>query len=44
MIGYLTERVPVMICPRSVYTPTQPIGIREVLAYLTAALTEWSRC
>jgi len=39
MIRYLTERVPVMICPRWVYTKTQPIGIREVLAYLTAVLT-----
>jgi uncharacterized protein YbjT (DUF2867 family)/uncharacterized protein YndB with AHSA1/START domain len=38
MIRYLTERVPVMICPRWVYTRTQPIGIREVLEYLTAAL------
>lgn len=39
MIRYLTERVPVMICPRWVYTRTQPIGIREVLEYLMAALT-----
>jgi len=39
MIRYLTERVPVMICPRWVYTRTQPIGIREVLEYLTAALS-----
>ena len=38
MIRYLTERVPVMICPRWVYTRTQPIGIREVLEYLTATL------
>lgn len=38
MIRYLTERVPVMICPRWVYTKTQPIGIREVLEYLTKAL------
>jgi uncharacterized protein YbjT (DUF2867 family) len=38
MIRYLTERVPVMICPKWVYTPTQPVGIREVLEYLTAAL------
>jgi uncharacterized protein YbjT (DUF2867 family) len=38
MIRYLTERVPVMICPRWVYTRTQPIGIREVLEYLAAAL------
>lgn len=39
MIRYLTERVPVMICPRWVYTRTQPIGIREVLEYLTTALS-----
>jgi len=38
MIRYLAERVPVMVCPRWVYTRTQPIGIREVLEYLTAAL------
>jgi len=38
MLRYLTERVPVMICPRWVYTRTQPIGIRAVLEYLTAAL------
>ncbi len=38
MIRYLTERVPVMICPRWVYTKTQPIGIREVLEYLAAAI------
>ncbi|MBK8834970.1 MAG: SDR family oxidoreductase [Anaerolineae bacterium] len=39
MIRYLAERVPVMICPRWVFTRTQPIGIREVLEYLTAALS-----
>ena len=39
MIRYLTERIPVMICPRWVYTRTQPIGIREVLEYLATALT-----
>jgi len=38
LIRYLTERVPIMICPRWVRTRTQPIGIREVLDYLTAAL------
>jgi len=38
MIRYLTERVPVMICPRWVYTRTQPIGVTEVLEYLAAAL------
>lgn len=38
MIRYLTERLPVMICPRWVSTRTQPIGIREVLEYLSAAV------
>lgn len=38
MIRYLTERVPVMVCPRWVYTRTQPIGIQDVLAYLSSAL------
>jgi uncharacterized protein YbjT (DUF2867 family) len=37
MIRYLTERVPIMICPRWVYTRTQPIGVREALDYLAAA-------
>lgn len=38
MIRYLTERVPVMICPRWVLTRIQPISIRNVLEYLVAAL------
>lgn len=38
MIRYLTERVPVMICPSWVYTKTQPVAIRNVLEYLVAAL------
>ncbi len=38
MIRYLAERVPVMICPRWVFTRTQPIAIRNVLDYLVAAL------
>ncbi len=39
MIRYLTERVPLMVCPRWVYTRTQPIAIQDVLAYLITALT-----
>jgi uncharacterized protein YbjT (DUF2867 family) len=39
MIRTMTERVPVMICPRWVFTKIQPISIRDVLAYLVAALT-----
>jgi uncharacterized protein YbjT (DUF2867 family) len=38
MIRYLTERLPAMICPRWVYTRTQPISIHNVLDYLLAAL------
>ncbi len=38
MIRYLTERVPIMICPNWVYTRIQPIAIRNVLDYLAAAL------
>lgn len=38
MIRYLTERVPVMIAPRWVFTRTQPISIRNVLDYLVAGL------
>jgi uncharacterized protein YbjT (DUF2867 family) len=38
MIRYLTERVPLMICPRWVFTRIQPIAIRNVLDYLIAAL------
>ncbi len=38
MIRYLTERLPVMICPRWVITRTQPIAISNVLEYLVATL------
>ncbi len=38
MIRYLTERVPVMICPRWVYSKVQPIAIRNVLQYLATAI------
>ena len=38
MIRYLTERVPVMVCPRWVFTRVQPIAIQDVLDYLVAAL------
>lgn len=38
MIRYLTERVPVMVCPYWVFTRIQPIAIRDVLDYLVAAL------
>ena len=38
MIRYLTERIPVMICPKWVFTRVQPIGIRDTLEYLISAL------
>ncbi len=38
MIRYLTERVPLMVCPRWVFNRIQPISIGNVLDYLVAAL------
>jgi uncharacterized protein YbjT (DUF2867 family) len=38
LIRYLIERLPVMLCPRWLYTCIQPIGVRNVLEYLIAAL------
>lgn len=38
IVRYMTERVPVMVCPRWVFTRIQPIGIRDTLAYLVRAL------
>ena len=38
MIRYLTERLPVMVCPRWVYTRVQPIAVADLLTYLAAAL------
>ena len=38
LIQSLTDRLPVMICPRWLATPTQPIAVNDVLAYLLAAL------
>lgn len=40
MLRYLTERVPVMICPKWVRTLAQPIAIRDVLRYLIDAIDE----
>jgi uncharacterized protein YbjT (DUF2867 family) len=33
----LTDRLPVMLCPRWLTTPAQPIAVDDVLAYLLAA-------
>lgn len=38
MIRYLTERLPVMICPRWVKSLCQPIAVRDVLSYLVETL------
>ena len=38
LIRALVERLPVMVCPRWVSTPTQPIAIEDVLEYLIAAI------
>lgn len=38
IIRTMTERVPLMICPRWVYVRVQPIAIRDVLDYLVTAL------
>jgi uncharacterized protein YbjT (DUF2867 family) len=37
LVKALTDRLPVMICPRWLSTPTQPIAVDDVLAYLLAA-------
>jgi len=37
LIKSLTDRLPVMLCPRWLTTPTQPIAVDDVLAYLLAA-------
>jgi uncharacterized protein YbjT (DUF2867 family) len=39
MIRYLTERLPIMICPRWVFTRGQPIAIDDILEYLIQSLT-----
>ncbi len=38
LIRALTERLPVMICPKWVQIKAQPIHIRDVIAYLLASL------
>jgi uncharacterized protein YbjT (DUF2867 family) len=40
MLRYLTEVLPVMVTPSWVQTRCQPIAIRDVLAYLVAALDD----
>lgn len=38
LVQSLTDRLPVMLCPRWLATPTQPIAVDDVLSYLLAAL------
>jgi len=38
ILRYLTDRLPLMVTPRWVSTRCQPIGIRDVLGYLSGAL------
>lgn len=38
LVCSLTDRLPVMICPRWLAVPTQPIAVDDALAYLIAAL------
>ena len=38
LVRTLVERLPVMICPAWLATPTQPIAIADVVAYLVAAI------
>lgn len=38
ILRYLVDRLPIMVTPRWVNTPTQPIAIRNVLEYLTVCL------
>jgi uncharacterized protein YbjT (DUF2867 family) len=39
ILRYLVERLPVMVTPRWVNTPSQPIAISNVLSYLVACLS-----
>ena len=38
LLKSLTDRLPVMICPKWLTTPTQPIAVDDVLDYLLAAM------
>lgn len=40
MLRYMTERLPVMICPRWIDTRCQPIAVQNVLEYLVGCLNE----
>lgn len=38
MIRHLVERLPVMVCPRWIYSRVQPIAVDDLLKYLASAL------
>ena len=38
MIRHLVERLPVMVCPRWIYSRIQPIAVDDLLEYLASAL------
>lgn len=38
MMRALVKKLPIMVCPRWVMTKSQPIAVRDVLAYLTGCL------
>jgi uncharacterized protein YbjT (DUF2867 family) len=38
LIRALVQKLPIMICPKWVSTPTQPIAIEDLLSYLLAAI------
>ncbi len=42
LIRSITERLPLMIAPKWLYTRSQPIGIQDVLSYLIAAIRKES--
>lgn len=39
MIRHLVERLPVMVCPRWIYSRIQPIAVDDLLDYLVSALS-----
>jgi len=40
ILRYLTERLPVMVCPRWIRTKIQPIGARDLVAHLLRAIDD----
>lgn len=38
ILRYLVDRLPIMLVPKWVHTPTQPIAIRDVMRYLVGCL------